>query len=348
VGAVPGLRLRARCNLHALRSCNVQALNGGISLEELRDIPHKSGAGSSVRRRVLLLCVLPTLLLGVTYFLLVEFALRELLNLYEVPPLLRYGGAALAVLFSLVALGVGSMLADGFLRPLRALLRVAEAQDASPGPTAYLSDPDPYLRRLFLRVFTLVQQNRSGAQTLKDLESLRGEVLALRERIRFAASVSSLPTPRAAGGELSSDLLVEMDRFWARLRTDLESIDEKLTQFGRFLGEDEAGRMTTVAQIDKALGDIERLGTVWSLEIERARQDLPTLPGSLGSCFREFAAAIERLRDAARSNGAGAHALDGAKAEVLRLRETIGEWLRGEAQAERELDSSHTPDRTER
>ncbi len=142
---------------------------------------------------------LPTLLLGVTYFLFVEFALRELLNLYDVPPLLRYGGAALAVLFSLVALGVGSMLADGFLRPLRALLRVAEAQDSSPGPTAYLSDPDPYLRRLFLRVFTLVQQNRSGAQTLKDLESLRGEILTLRERIRFAATVSSLPTPRAAG-----------------------------------------------------------------------------------------------------------------------------------------------------
>ncbi len=101
---------------------------------------------------------------------------------------------------------------------------------------------------------------------------------------------------------------------------------------GAFLGEDEAGRTATVAQIDKALGDIERLGTVWSLEIERARQDLPTLPGSLGSCFREFAAAIERLRDAARSNGAGAHALNGARGEVLRLRETIGEWLRGEVQ----------------
>ncbi len=315
-------------------------------MEEFRDMPRKPGAASSVRRRVLLLCVLPTLLLGATYFLLVEFALREILRTVDVPPLLRYGGAALGLLFTLVALGVGSMLADGFLRPLRALLRVAEAQEASPGPTAYLSDPDPHLRRLFLRVFTLVQQNRSGAQTLKELESLRGEVSALRDRIRLAAAVSTLPEPRAAV-ELTGDLVVEMERFWTRLRADLASVEGKLTHLVRSLGEHETERMKTIAQIDDALGDIERLGTVWSLEIERARRDVPALPGALGSCFREFAAAIEKLRDATRTNGAGVHTIEDARSEVLKLRGTMGEWLRGEVQIEREEEPSRTPNRSE-
>jgi hypothetical protein len=311
-------------------------------------MPRRPGAGSSVRRRVLLLCVLPTLLLGVTYFLLVEFTIRELFDSLEVPALLRYGGAALAFLFSLVALGVGSILADGFLRPLRAILRVAEAQNSSPGPTAYLSDPDPYLRRLFLRVFTLVQQNRSGAQTMKELESLRGEISTLRDRIRLATAGSTIPEPRVeGGGELTSELAVEMERFWGRLRADLEKVEGKLTQLVRSLGENETVRVQTIAQIDEALGDIERLGTVWSLEIERARRDAPALSGALGTCFREFAAAIERLRDATRTDGAGVHTIEDARGEVLRLRETVGEWLRGEVQLEREEDSSRTTDRTE-
>jgi hypothetical protein len=225
---------------------------------------------------------------------------------------------------------------------------VAEAQNSSPGPTAYLSDPDPYLRRLFLRVFTLVQQNRSGAQTLKELESLRSEISTLRDRIRLAATVSILPEPRAGGGgELTGDLIVEMERFWARLRADLETVEGKLMQLVRSLGENETVRVQTIAQIDDALGDIERLGTVWSLEIERARRDAPSLPGALGACFREFAAAIERLRDATRLNGAGVHTIEDARGEVVRLRETVGEWLRGEIQLEREEDPSRTSDRTE-
>jgi hypothetical protein len=296
---------------------------------------------------MLLLCVLPTLLLGVTYFLLVEFALRELLDTYDVPPLLRYGGAALALLFSLVALGVGSMLADGFLRPLRELLRVAEVHEGGPGPTAYLSDPDPHLRRLFLRVFTLVQQNRSGAQTLKDLESLRGEVTALRERIRLAAATSSIPEPRAVGGEAAADLLSEMERFWTRLRGDIESTEARLSQLARSLGEHETGRVKTTAQIDEALGDIERLGTVWSLELERARRYSSAMPGKLGSCFEEFAAAVRRLRDAVRTNGAGVDAIEAARVEAVRLRESLGDWLRGGIQAGRVEGPSRATNRSE-
>lgn len=323
----------------------VQAQPGGTRLEEFRDMPRKLGATSSVRRRVLLLCVLPALLLGVTYFLLVEFAMREILRVADVPPLLRYGGAALAFLFALVALGVGSMLADGFLRPLRALLRVAEAQEASPGPTAYLSDPDPYLRRLFLRVFTLVQQNRSGAQTLKDLESLRGEVAVLRDRIRLAAAVSTIPEARA--GDVTGELAAEMERFWARLRADLTLVEGRLAELVRSLGEHETDRLKAIAQIDDALGDIERLGTVWSLEIERARRSAPALPGALGSCFTEFAAAVERLRDATRTNGSGVDQLEDVRSEALKLRGTMGEWLRGGVQIEREDASSQPPNRSE-
>ncbi len=315
----------------------VIAPGGMFFLEEPRDNPRRSGAGSTIRRRVLLLCLLPTLFLGVTYFLLVAFALRDPIARVPAPLLLRYGGPALVLLFSLVALACGSLLADAFLRPLRALLRVAEAQQANPGTTAYLSDPDPELRRLFLRVFTLLQQNRSGAQALRDLDSLRGDVARLCEAFRGAEAAGVLPAPGSAGnGGPTSELLLEMDRFWTRLRSQLEAVEEKLAHLNRSLNDQETAAMTAAARLEDALHEIERLGTVWSLEIERARRDVPRLPGALGSCFREFAASLERLRDAARANGPGVHAAGEVRTELARLEETLADLLHGEVEIERE------------
>jgi len=303
-------------------------------LEDLRDVPRRKGTGGRIRRRVLVLCVLPTLLLGATYFLLVEFALREVLEIGEVPLLLRVGGGVLALLFALVALGCGSLLADGFLRPLRALLRIAESQDITPGPTSYLSDPDSHVRRLFLRVLTLVQQNRSGAQALRELEALRNEVHALRETVRSAAAASIIPSPvereaPQSGGELTA----EMERLWTRFRADLSAVEDRLDETSQALAAQEKGRKESTLEMDTAILEIERFGTVWSLELERARRCVPTLPGALGSCFSDFSNSMQRLRDASRLDGGGLRAIAEARNQISRVREIVGGWLHDDPQA---------------
>jgi chromosome segregation ATPase len=289
----------------------------------------------------LILCLLPTVLLGITYFFLVEYILREHAGLMQIPPLLRYGGGALILLFTFAALASAIHLSDRIRRPLRALTKIAEGTPPPPGQTTYLPDSDPELRFLFLRVQTLVQQNRSGAQSLSELESLRQEVEELSTDFRRANERLRVPTLVTDDGEASRGRLTEeIHRFWERLRADLVEVEEKLSSLVETLTREESAWASSSGEAEGALRDVERVGTVWSLEMEIARRELPHMRGSLGSNFEEFKAATERLRKASQSNGGAVAAVSGLRSDVAALRDTITKWLQSEQQGQHEDGSA--------
>ena len=297
-------------------------------LEDPQVLSRKSVHGSPTRNWALFLCVLPTLLLGATYFLLVEFALREpRVAGGGVLTILRFGGMALGLLFVLAALGCGLVLADRFLRPLKALLRVAEGSegpDGSQGSTAYLSTSDPELRGIFVRVRILVQQNRTGGEALRELESLHGEVAELCNALRRVGGriLQVQPTQVRPDGPAAM-ILQEIEQGAAGLKEGLQTIERGLVDLNRILAQEEKASATCRHEVEAALQEIERWGTVWSLEIERARRDLPGLPGTLGSCFREFGVAMERLRGAARVQGDPVGTLRQARTEIAKHIEAV-------------------------
>lgn len=305
-------------------------------MEEQQDHPQKPSPGGSIRKRVVLLCILPTVLLGVTYFFLIEYIIREYAIPSEVVPLVRYGGAGLVFLFTLGSLACGIQVSDGLTRPLRALVRVVEGYQIPPGQADYLPGSDTELRYLFLRVNTLVQQNRSGAQSLKDLESLSTEVEELRKGFRLANERLQVPRLLHGGGEgPTGKLTEELERFWTSLHDDLRLIEGKLAEFVRILTEQETAWAASRGEVEGAVREVERLGTVWSLEVELARRRVPDLPGSLGSCFGEFSTAADRLRGATRSDGQAADAVADLRSEIAKMRETVDRWLRDEVETER-------------
>lgn len=305
-------------------------------MEEQHHRLRRPAPGGAVRKRVILLCVMPTLVLGVTYFFLVEYILREYAVRSQVVPLLRYGGAGLVLLFGLVALACGLQITDGISRPLRALLRIIDGDQAPVDQTGYLPGSDAELRYLFLRVHTLVQQNRSGAQTLSELEALSREVDGLCKMFRRANERMQMPG-RINGEDRDGSagrLTQELGHLWSSLRKDLEEIERELGEFGRILTEQETAWAVSLGETEGAVREIERLGTVWSLEIELARRKAPGLPGSLGSCFREFTSATERLRAVTGSDGRAVGAVADLRGEVARMRETVERWLGGETPGE--------------
>ena len=305
-------------------------------MEEQHHRLSRTKPDGSVRKRVILLSVMPTLVLGITYFFLIEYILREYSIWNRAVPLLRYGGAGLVLLFTLVALACGLQITDGISRPLRALLRIVDGDQAPPGQTGYLPGSDTELRYLFLRVHTLVQQNRSGAQTLGELESLSREVDGLCKKFRQANERMQMPGRLGEEDQDGStgELTQELERLWTRLRGDLEEIERELGEFSRIRTEQETAWAASRGETEGAVREIERLGTVWSLEIELARKNAPGLQGSLGSCFQEFTAATERLRTATGSDGHAVGAVADLRGEVARMRETVDRWFGGEAHEE--------------
>jgi hypothetical protein len=253
-----------------------------------------------LRTRAVFLTLLPVLFLGTIYFLLVEYALHETLGLAHVMLMLRIGGGALIVLFLVVALGCGLSIHDHMRRPMQAI------QHAIDGNGFYVSEPetdlpvtsDPEVRRLLLRVRALVQQNRAGAQALSELDAVRVDKGELAEALR-------------------------------KMREDLERLREDLGRLAGTLGQGEIVETSAASRNESLLADLERLATVWSLQIERARRDIPQLKGDLGSCYRDFSEVLERLRVSLRAETRGEPLLVmGARSEVVRLQETISGLLK--------------------
>jgi hypothetical protein len=262
--------------------------------------------------------------------LLVEFVLHESVRIAEVPPLLRYGGAGVVVLFLLVSLGCGFSLADGALRQLRALQRIASGSEAPEGPADYdLQTRDPDLRRLFLRIHTIAQQNRAGAQALVELENLQREAAEIRSELRRCEAEGSLLVPAGRSGPgHPAGLAREISRFCSRLREEMEALEAGLIALeGRIAADRASGARGIEAELDR----LERSGTVWSLQVEMARRRTPQIRGELGSCFSEFSTALADLRKKTASPVAGDAPIDDVRTDVARLRRIVAQWLKGDA-----------------
>jgi hypothetical protein len=171
---------------------------------------------------------------------------------------------------------------------------------------------------------------------LSELESLSNEVDGLCKMFRQANERMQMPGQLGAEdhGGSTGQLTRELGHLWTSLREDLKEIERELGELGRILTEQETAWAVSRGETEGAVREIERLGTVWSLEIELARKNAPELPGSLGSCFREFTAATERLREATSSDGRAVGAVADLRGEIARMRETVDRWLGGEAQGE--------------
>jgi hypothetical protein len=290
--------------------------------------------GSSIRNRVLLACLLPALFLGVTYFLLVEFVLRESAHLGEVPPLLRYGGIGLVALFLLVSLGCAFSLADAVLRPLRTLQRIADGADApNGGEGEEYRAGDADLHRLFQRTQMLAQQNRAGVQALEDLEGLRAETAEVQRELRRCAERGGLPNP-LGNGRLAppTRLAQELQGFSSELRAELEDLDAGLERLEERLEERIAPEGAGVqADLDR----LERAGTVWSLNVEMVQRRSPESRDDLGACFREFSTVLADLRRRLQPHGEAGESIDDVRSEVARLRRIVAQWLKGDLEAGR-------------
>jgi hypothetical protein len=275
---------------------------------------------------VIPLCLIPTFLLGVTYFLLVEYVMTQRLGAEQATTFLRVGGAGLILLFVMASLACAVQISDRMVRPVRALLRVAEGAEIVRAQGPVFPAADAEMRYLFLRVHTLVQQTRSGAQAVLELEDLRREVEEVTKQFRAARGSFRPPEipagrPDSAAGRLAH----EATRFVRRLRSDIGRIEGGLDESSSLLAELSNASSRNGAELEASAEDVEKLATVWSLEIERMRRNAP-LPGSLGSCFHAFRAALQRLHGAIRARSGVEDALVQAREEVDALRRVLVTW----------------------
>jgi hypothetical protein len=280
-------------------------------------------------------CALPTLLLGITNFLLTEYVRGRFGASipFDAVAYIRVGQTALFGICGFIAIGCGVLLSSWYVRPLRALLRVVEGGGGGPIPETYIVQSDPVLRRLFQRILTMLQQNRTGEQAILELATIRRQM----DLVRRAAGPrpGRLPLSLRAGGTREpsheGELIREVDRLLRGIRIELEDLHERIGAILLGLEADSAHEVQRRARIDEALIDVESHGTVWSLEIERMRRGDPSIPGTLGSCFSQFVSGIESLRAILRSGGPEERTVAEAMAELHTIRERIDEWVHGEA-----------------
>ncbi len=158
---------------------------------------HDSGKGS--RGRFVLLLLLPTLLLGITYFLFTEYLLEDLYAAgNSLRMTARLGGAILVVLSAVVATAVGYLLLDRLLRPLRILLRVVEGGDVPDSRSVDTATRCGEIAELYRVVGILVRQNQTGAKALEELEELRSALHTFREEIGRTGQHGIPPVVRTA------------------------------------------------------------------------------------------------------------------------------------------------------
>jgi hypothetical protein len=190
------------------------------------------------------------------------------------------------------------------------------------------------MRYLFLRVHTLVQQTRSGAQAALELEDLRREVEEMAREFRSAHG--SLRPPEIPSGRPDSAagrLAHEATRYCRRLGQDIRRIDGGLVEASGLLSEFSVAFSRSGAELESAAGDLEKLATVWSLQVERARRDAP-LPGTLGSCFDAFRSVLQRMRGASRAHTGVGEALVQAREEIDNIRRMLVTWQSADPEPE--------------
>ncbi|MCA9756943.1 MAG: hypothetical protein KDA27_14150 [Candidatus Eisenbacteria bacterium] len=187
----------------------------------------RDGPRARFRSRVIGFMLVPVLVLGVSYFLLVEYVAVNSDDLVIGTSLvgLRLGGALLILLAVVLAIAAGYLLADRIVRPIRLLRHYAESGELPSGAGLFVHHRDWEIFLLYRRIHALIQQNRSGAEALAELEELRGSFDELRGRLAKTGQNGVLaPVGRIEGPCLDVSDLLESHRarlldFFRELRT---------------------------------------------------------------------------------------------------------------------------------
>ncbi|MFN8547372.1 MAG: hypothetical protein U0527_05220 [Candidatus Eisenbacteria bacterium] len=193
----------------------------------------------SLRRRVVILAALPSCLLGLTYFLFVEYVRAS--GTMQTTFVLRVGGAVLVLLALVLGLASGYLLSERVTRPIRLLVRLAESGDIGAGRAAFLHHREWEIWELYRRVHSLVQQNKAGGRALEELESLRSGLGTLRQELNRRGQHGVLPA-----------MLLPADGVWSEIGQSLEANRRRTLAFVHELGE----RLRALRE------DLESLGQV--------------------------------------------------------------------------------------
>lgn len=282
----------------------------------------------SLRARLVLFVALPAGLLGVSYFLFVEYVLESQgVAGHGLRIALRIGGLTLLATSLVLAVACGFLLSERVTRPVRLLLRMIESGDVAATRGLFLHHRDWEVYSLYRKVLALVQQNQAGAKTLEELESLHTAIDGLQRDLKRTAP-HGVPPPLevATAGplgpvveELESNrqrvvaFIAELQGRTGRLRTELDELRLRLEQskvgreprmgpadltVGGTNGSDGPREVLSNSertdQVRNTLEELRRVGTVLSLTAERAR-DRDDSPGTLYDRFAHDVDAIEGL-----------------------------------------------------
>lgn len=190
----------------------------------------------------ILLIVLPTVFLGATYFLLVEYTLRDLLaGAAERRLALRLGGGALIFLSLVLSIGFGWLVVDRLMRPLRLLLRLPENGGLLPRGTALLHTRIREYHDLYRLLGVLLNQQKAGTRALEELEELREALAHLREELSRTGQHGIPPLVTAVGPlrDIGASLAGKRHHllaFFADLRERVGRLREELVATGTAAG----------------------------------------------------------------------------------------------------------------
>jgi hypothetical protein len=201
----------------------------------------------SLRPRVVILVALPTALLGAIYFLFVEYATQS----QRVDPMvqrltLRLGGLILVGLALVLAAACGYLLADRFTRPVRLILQLIESGDLPANRAFLLRKRGREIYELYRLVSVLLNQNKTGARALEELEQLRVSLIILREQVVRTGEHGVLPPvgvlPDGAVSQIGASLdakRVQLLSFFRDLRGKVTELRSEIHSLGQEIGFEE-------------------------------------------------------------------------------------------------------------
>ncbi len=301
----------------------------GLRFDEEEPERRKSG-----RAALVLLVMLPPAFLGLAYFLFVEYVLENRLPAGTTLPLtLRLGGLALVFLSLVLAGACGYLLSERALRPIRLLLQLAESGGLPASRALFLQSRDRDVHELYRLVSVLVNQNKSGARALEELERLRAALAEFREQLSrtgqhgIPAALGPLPDGPVAeiGAGLDAKRL-QLVGFFRELRERVRVLRDELAALGTVAGLDGTVEPTAAApetavlpgepggseddgphgpdelSIHAPLEALRQLGTVLVLESARLGGVSHERAGDL---FRRFETGLEDLEAVVEAIGDG-------------------------------------------
>lgn len=295
----------------------------------------------SLRGLIVVMITLPTAILGLIYFLFVEYV--GWTSGGDSTLALRLGGAIVILLGLVLGITCGYLLSEKVIRPIRLLIRLADPLDTPPARSGFLHHLDWEIFDLYRRVNALVQQNRAGARAVQELEDLRQGIGVLRHELTRRGQHGILPAvnlpSEGVWGEIGASLeenrgrslsfLAELRERARHLHHEVELLDPgpqvvSPRQAAQPVAELTAavpgtGAASRAEPFPPSAARVRRTGTVLALETERLSRAPGQAPGAWLDRFdsdmrqlEEDLAALRRLTPAgsavsAEASGAAEH-----------------------------------------